>query len=105
MSEPTLPQILDLPMSENDADAETVRGYLIELLAAVWQEQEAFSGKRPFGNSSWCYELYLPLAKAGYVQATFDEDGYLDDMSGDEQRKADLLIATAIRYLGEADAA
>lgn len=59
--------ILNLPMQENDAQAETVRDYLKALLERVWVEQEGFSGKRPFGNSGWYWDLYLPLLDAGVV--------------------------------------
>lgn len=98
---PTPAQVLNTPMDDNDADADTIREYLIELLTALWAKGSNFSSKRPFGSSSWCYELYRPLAKAGYVKATFDEDGYLADMSGEEQAKADNLITDAIKHLGE----
>lgn len=94
-------QVLDLPLGDNDANAKTVREYLIELLAGVWRDGEGFSGKRPFGNSSWEYDLYTPLARAGLIEATFDEDGYIDDFVGSARDKADELIATAIRALGE----
>lgn len=59
--------VLDLPMGQNDADAATVRGYLKALLTKLWNEGEGFSGKRPFGNSGWEYDLYFPLVKAGRV--------------------------------------
>lgn len=97
-AEPTPEQILALPLDpSNDAGAATVRDYLIQLLAEVWRHGEGFSGKRPFGNSGWEYDLYKPLATAGYIEATYDEDGWLelcDDKAGDA------LIATAITALG-----
>ncbi len=61
-------KILDLELGENDADAQTVREYLRALLCTVWEEGEGFSGKRPFGNSGWEYDLIGPLVDAGYVQ-------------------------------------
>jgi len=97
----TSPQeILATPMQQNDAEAATIREYLVGLTLGVWHEREGFSGKRPFGNSSWEYELYASLVAAGYVTATLDEDGYIEELSGDEQRQADALIDGAIRYLG-----
>ena len=57
----------------------TIRSYLMTLLTTVWDEQEMFSGKRPFGNSGWCYDLYIPLIKAGYVEGKIDEDGYVEE--------------------------
>lgn len=97
-TEPTAQQILALPMQQpNDADAETVRDYLVVLLATLWTEQEGFSGKRPLGNSGWEFDLYLPLIEAGYVEGTFD-DGDIDDC---DDAAADKLIHTAILALGK----
>lgn len=93
-------QILDLPMEDNDSGAQTIRGYLIKLLLTVWREGEGFSAKRPFGNSSWEWDLYVALAHAGVITATFDEDGFIDDMPDDQRLRADRLIASAIEALG-----
>jgi len=92
-------EILALPMQDNESGARTVRGYLIRLLAELWNEGEGFSSKRPFGNSGWEHDLYLPLIKAGVVAGTLDEDGYLDDFPDASQREADSLIAKAIASL------
>lgn len=93
---PTPEQVLALPMEGNDSGADTVHGYLIALLAAVWSEGEGFSGKRPFGNSGWEWDVYTALGKAGFIQATFDEEGFLDDCDDDAGSK---LIADAIKSL------
>ena len=85
-------EILALPMDENDADAETIGDYLIELLLSLWHQGESFSGKRPFGNSGWEHELYMPLVKAGLV-SSIDEDGYILDY---DRKAADELIEEAI---------
>ncbi|MFI7630238.1 hypothetical protein [Microbispora rosea] len=92
-------QILDTPMQANDADAATIRDYLIALLALVWDHGEGFNGKRPFGNSGWEWELYAALARAGHLDGKFDEDGYLDDVDDVTGRK---LISEAIRALSGA---
>ncbi|MFE2994179.1 hypothetical protein ACFXG4_04095 [Nocardia sp. NPDC059246] len=84
-------------MQDNDADAETIRGYLLALLRQLWEHGEAFGGKRPFGNSGWEYELYEPLARAGLIEATFDEDGYFDTCDNHAGHE---LIAQAITALG-----
>ena len=34
--------------------------------------------KRPFGNSSWDWDLARALVQAGLVEGGLDEDGYLD---------------------------
>jgi hypothetical protein len=68
----TYADALNLRMPDDcDAGANiTVRDYLFELLIAVWDEGESFSGKRPFGNSGWEYDLYAPLIQAGLSKAS-----------------------------------
>ena len=61
--------ILELPMSSNDARAKTIKDYLIRLLLTVWDEGERFSGKRPFGNSGWEYDLYNALISAKIIES------------------------------------
>lgn len=58
--------ILKIKMQDNDANARTVGEYLIMLSQKCWQETEGFSGKRPFGNSGWDFEIYQALAAAGH---------------------------------------
>jgi hypothetical protein len=96
-TEPTAEQLLALPLDQNDAGAATVRDYLIELLRVLWREEEGFSGKRPFGNSGWVYEVYLPMVRAGFVTGKLDEDGYIEHV---DSRAADALIDKAILALG-----
>jgi len=97
MTRPTPQQVLDLPLLDNDSGASTVRGYLVALLAELWREEERFSGKRPFGNSSWQYDVYLPMIRAGWVEGALDEDGYVDRC---DTKAADALIVAAIEALG-----
>ncbi len=67
---------LEMRLEQSDAgDNITVRDYLRLLLETVWEEKEGFSGKRPFGNSGWEYELYAPLIQCGAIQGTLDEEG------------------------------
>lgn len=102
MTTPTPQELLDMPLPENDSGATTVRGYLAALLAKLWREEGDFSGKRPFGNSSWQYDLYNPMIRAGIVPGTIDADGYVDEFGDDAERQADELILAAIAALGEA---
>lgn len=76
--------ILNLPMQENDAEAETIRDYLCHLLLTVWEEQESFSGKRPFGNSGWDYDLMETLVRHAVINGVIHEEGWLDDFDKDE---------------------
>lgn len=89
-------QVLDVPMQENDAKAATVRDYLKTLLLALWKEGECFSGKRPFGNSGWEYEVYLALVKARVVAGKTGENDDLEDV---DERAAGRAISAAIAAL------
>lgn len=73
------PGLLDLRFQCDDLGREvSIREYLCELLTTLWTEGECFSGKRPFGNSGWEYDLYIPLLKAGAITGTLDSEGYID---------------------------
>lgn len=90
-------EVLAIPMKpSNDAEAGTVKEYLIKLLLELWEKGEGFSGKRPFGNSGWEYELYLPLLTAGAVAGKLDEEGYIQEVDTDA---ANTLIFDAIEAL------
>ena len=72
----TLADALELRFDSDVGDDMTVRQYLHALLRTLWDEQESFSGKYPFGNSGWDHDLYGPLAKAGFVDlGPLGEDG------------------------------
>lgn len=89
--------VLALPMHPNDSGAETIRGYLVALLAEVWNEGDQFSGKRPFGNSGWETDLYIPLIEAELIAGSFDDHGYPEDY---DSTNGDHLILLAITALG-----
>lgn len=82
-----------LPMQPNDAEAATVGEYLCKLLELVWIEGEGFSGKRPFGNSGWKYEVYPALIKSGLVSGKLDDEGYVATL---DKEAADKIILAAI---------
>lgn len=88
--------ILDIKMQKNDANAETIKDYLKALLTELWKEGEGFSGKRPFGNSGWEFEIYTALIVAGVVKGKLDDDGYLDSV---DEKSANKLIFEAIDSL------
>lgn len=92
-------EILDIPMQENDAEAGTIGEYLIKLLEELWFSGEGFSGKRPFGNSGWCHELYNALAKAKAITSKYDE--VCDEYYCYDDAVADKLINKAIAALYE----
>jgi hypothetical protein len=73
----------------------TLREYFANLLSTLWVEGESFSGKRPFGNSGWQYDIYQVLIGCGYIEGTLDESGYVDDV---DCEKADKLIIKLIKH-------
>lgn len=81
-------KVLNMPMGPNDANAPTIKKYLMYLLLRLWEEEEGFSGKRPFGNSGWKLEIYDALYP-----------GNLTDMTDQDKKDCDRLINAAIRYL------
>lgn len=89
-------EFLDLELGTNDSGEPTARAYLLRLLADVWREQEGFDGKRPFGNSSWDYDLKVPMVKAGLIRGKLDEDGYVEEL---DDEAADKIVLAAIAAL------
>lgn len=78
---------LALRFDSDAGDNGTIRQYLYALLSTLWEEEEGFSGKRPFGNSGWKYDLYGPLIKAGILKGELDGDGFIqscDNKKGKE---------------------
>lgn len=77
-------QALDLIFDSDAGDSLTFREYFRVLLSTLWNEGEGFSGKRPFGNSGWEHDLYVPLIKHGFISGSLDEDGFVDEYNRDE---------------------
>ncbi len=90
-------RLLDLEVPEIAEGATTVRGYLTALLATLWEQEEEFSSKRPFGGSGWRYDLLIPMARAGMIDGTFDPDG---DLVSCDDDAGNVLIAAAIKAMG-----
>lgn len=90
---------LDVRMGEGNSYIEhcTIRDYLKGLLVTLWSEGEDFSGKRPFGNSDWQWEIYEAFVMSGHLEGEIDEDGYIDPGSIDE-REAHQFVLDFIRY-------
>lgn len=99
MSTRTGNDILNVPMDPdaNDAGASSVGGYLRSLLNELWRTEEGFSGKRPFGNSGWKYELYEALALAEVIYGFIDPD--TGEVSDPDCRAGDKAILIAIEAL------
>lgn len=97
------PEALEVRRFVNDLDREvSLREYLHELLATLWKEGEGFSGKRPFGNSGWDWDVYGFLVKAGVISGQIDDDGWPEDF---DKKAADKmmpgLIAQAFGLAGK----
>lgn len=90
-------EVFDCPMHENDSGATTVRGYLKALLTELWASGEGFSGKRPFGNSGWEYDIYRALVVNGLVGGKIDP--LYNDLFSVNTAEADELIFSAIEAL------
>ena len=88
--------VLDLAMRDNDAGAATIRDYLKQLLLALFVEGQGFSGKRPFGNSGWEWDVFIPLVREGLVPGKLDAQGWIEEVDSDAAQK---LIDDAIRAL------
>lgn len=55
----------------------SIHDYLVRLLATLWHEQDEFSGKHPFGNSGWSYDVMACLIAHNLIPGELDEDGYV----------------------------
>lgn len=75
----------------------TIEEWLKLLLLSLWDEREQFSGKRPFGESSWDFRIYEQFIKHKVIEGTLDEHGYVQDCSDEEMQKADHIIERIIR--------
>lgn len=87
---------LDTPMEHNDALATTIKEYYKALLVALLTEGENFSGKRPFGNSGWEYELYKALINNNLVDGKLDSEGYVEKI---DTKEADRLLISLVHML------
>ena len=92
--------VLDCPMDDRDSGATSIRDYFAHLAALCWAEGECFDGKRPFGNSGWDRDVYVALHAAGLMDFALDEDGYIDSISPQEERRVGALVFAAIRSMG-----
>jgi len=88
MNKLTNEEIGNLRFQCDDLDKEvTIKEYFKALLKTLWMENECFSGKRPFGNSGWDYDVYACLIKHGAISGSLDEDGYVKEFDTDQADK------------------
>jgi len=84
--------ILELEFESTDLDQTvTIREFFGILMRTLWEEKENFSGKHPFGNSSWDSDLICCLIKNKLVTGSLDGYGDIADYNQDEVDKFVLL--------------
>lgn len=79
LKEKQLLALNEIRFNSDAGDNLTVKEYFLELLSTLWYEGEGFSGKRPFGNSCWEYDLFNPLVYHGILEGKVvdeEDDGY-----------------------------
>ena len=92
-------EILNLEFESSDLERIiTVREFFKELLTALFKEGECFSGKRPFGNSGWDYDLCVCLAQNEIISGTTSEYGGFTDWDYDS-KEANAKILELIKEL------
>lgn len=84
---------LEIRFDSDAGDNLTIREYLEKLLSTLWDKQERFSGKRPFGNSGWEYDLYKPLIESKLIKGKIDGCG---DISSVDKTKANEYVIKLI---------
>lgn len=89
---------LELRFDSDAGKGVTVRQWLTELLLLLWEKEECFSGKNPWGNSGWTYDLLYALAKAGYIDlGPLDEDGYFSEYTSKQEKAAHAFVVELIK--------
>lgn len=91
-------EILDYPWEFDDVEASNIKEYLEALLLHLWEEGEGFSGKRPFGNSGWEYDIYHPLVVMKCVEGEISEN---DDLLSINEEQANDLVFNLIEHIFE----
>lgn len=87
--------VLNLKVNSIDGSI-TIRVYLYLLLEALWTQKEGFSGKRPFGESSWAYDLYEVLIKNELISGKLDENGFVQEL---DKNEADEYVLSLIKFI------
>lgn len=97
---PAPAEALSLTFFSGDLNQDiTVQGYLQRLLSDLWQKEESFNGKRPFGNSGWQWEVYGALIEAGHIPGEIDEDGCIEDV---DEQAGEAFVLSLIGQIGTA---
>ena len=71
----------------------TMKEFLRDILLDLWDQEEMFDPKRPWGESNWKFDLYIPLVNAGFV----DGEPNGKRLKNFDQGEADRLINWVIK--------
>jgi hypothetical protein len=74
----------------------TIRNYLKELLKTLWKEGDTFSGKHPFGNSGWQFDVYFHLIKYKLINGNIDDDNHIIEIDEESGRKLILELIESL---------
>ena len=78
-----------------DLGDQTLTDYLKSLLETLWEEEEEFSGKRPFGNSGWKYDVFAGFVRAGLISGKISpEDGWVEEC---DTKTGDAIVLAVIK--------
>lgn len=82
-------EILDLKFESTDlGETITIKDFFKKLLTTLFEQGECFSGKRPFGNSGWDWDLKICLAENKVISGKYDSkcgDWDFDSAEADEK--------------------
>jgi hypothetical protein len=94
-------EMLSLRFESRDLGEElTIRDYMRRLLSTLFKEGESFSGKRPFGNSGWEYDIAEPLVRAGAVRGSIrTEEGEADELEEYDEEEFQMAVSKMIACL------
>lgn len=67
-------QFLDVEWESFDLGKTTFRYYFTHLLRNLLTEGEGFSGKRPFGNSGWDFDMMTGVVQIGLARGGYDRE-------------------------------
>lgn len=96
-------EILNIQFVSIELGKITIRGYLCALLETLWEEKEGFSGKRPFGNSGWDYDLILALVQNNIIEGKLDEFGCIIELDKSNEDFGNQIIFGCISHVFNLD--
>jgi hypothetical protein len=70
--------LLSVALGDNDSGKATLGGFLAGMID--------LEEKRQYGSSGWRFDLYAALIRAGKLDGSLDEDGYVATMDDDRAR-------------------